>query len=200
MDYLNLLFNQFNNAKGYSKIYLDSKQYLHEFVTWLEEIKKQTKEYLALAFSNGIDLETSDFIEINKGKYDTLNNEKIIISPFADTLNQLKQNLIVYQGEPFIVSGSKVEKGQVVDTYCTHNPYNLYYFNNLDKLHNNGYMICFGIFGKNSDYDKKSKITFMQKILQNMIGDFYFDYETFLDNYYYIVFTKRLVKRKVLKK
>lgn len=200
MDYLILLFNQFNNAKGYKEIYLDSKQYLNEFSVWLYELSKQSKQYLGFSLFNGISLADGDFIEINKGKYDTLIKEKTIISPFAYTLNQLKQDLVVYQGEPLIKCGSKIEKGQVVDTYCTHNPYNIFYFNNLDELHNNGYMICFGIFGKNSDRNKKIKISFIQKVMQNMIDDFIFDYETSDDNYYCIVFTKRLVKKKILKR
>ena len=200
MDYLMLLFNQFNNAKGYKEVYLNSNQYLNEFAVWLHELSKQSKCYLDFSLFNGINLADGDFIEINKGKYDTLIKGKKIISSFANTLNQLKQDLVVYQGEPLIRCGSKIKKGQVVDTYCTHNPYNMFYFNNLEQLHNNGYMICFGIFGKNCDRDKQIKIKFIQQVMQNMIDDFIFDYEIIDNNYYYIVFTKRLVEEKVLKR
>ena len=184
-DYLMLLFNQFNNAKGYKEVCLNSNQYLNEFAVWLHELSKQSKCYLDFSLFNGINLADGDFIEVNKG-----------------TLNQLKQDLVVYQGEPLIRCGSKIKKGQVVDTYCTHNPYNMFYFNNLEQLHNNGYMICFGIFGKNCDRDKQIKIKFIQQVMQNMIDDFIFDYETIDNNYYYIVFTKRLVKvkKKVLQR
>ena len=200
MDYLVLLCNQFNEVKGYKKTHLESKEYLDELAFWLYDLKKQSKEYLEFGLFNGINLADGDFIEINKGKFDTLRKGENIISPFASTLNLVSKDLVVYQGEPLIISGSKIKKGQVVDTYCTHNPYNIYYFNNLDELHNNGYMVCFGMFGKNEDKNKQSKVKFIQGVAENMGNDFIFAYETDRENYYSVVFTKRFVKRYILRR
>lgn len=191
-----LLFNQFKNVKGYKASYLDSEKSLDEFANWLYELKKQTNEYLDFSLSLGIDLTGCDFVEINKGKYDTASCE--IVSPFAETLNQKNSELIVYQGEPLIRSGSIIKKGQVVDTYCTHNPYNMFYFGALDELHNNGYNVSFCVFGKLNDKNKNKKIEFIKNITKKMYDDYIIDYETLGENYYCIVYTKRLVKMKVL--
>ena len=188
MDYLVLLCNQFNKTKGYKKTHLESKGYINELAFWLYDLKKQSDEYFEFGLFNGINLANGDFIEINKGRFDTLRKGENIISPFASTLNLVSKDLVVYQGEPLIIDGSKIKKGQVVDTYCTHNPYNKYYFGNLDELHNNGYMICFGMFGKNRDKDKQSKVEFVKDVAENMGNDFIFEYETDNENFYCMVF------------
>ena len=197
MENIILLLNQFNKAKGYTESDLKSKQYTEEFVGWLRDLKKQSKQYSDFTLSNGIDLSDFDMIEINKGILDTITGSGIMISPFGPTLNQIKQDLLVYQGEPFIVSGSKIIRGQVVDTYCTHNPYNYHYYGNIHEIHNNGYKICLGVFGKNADNDKDAKIRSMVDISEKMADDYRKDYCTVGDNYYCMIYTKRKVLTKI---
>ena len=196
--YVDLLMKQFNRAKGYKNPDVNSEQYLQEFMNWLDELKKQKGQYIEYSNIFGIDLFESDFLEINKGNLDTILGDERVISPFAYTIWQENRVFIPYHGEPYIVSVSKVDKGQAYDTYCTHNPYDVRFFGDLDSLHNNGYNVCFGMYGKNSDCDKDVKLHFVSDRIKHMTRDYGFEYDTCGDNYCCIVFTKKLIKEKVL--
>lgn len=199
MEYLMLLFNQFNESMGYKTTYKTSDIYIDEFVNWLRNLKKISNLYMKFANYEGIDLNDDNVIELNKGRYDSLKNAKII-SPFASTLGIKNEKLIVYQGEPIIIVGSKVKKGQVVDTYTTFNPYSDYYLNNLDLLHNSGINICYGIFGKNSDKNRDEKIKHLIEFISKLNEDYIYNIENVDSNYLGIVFSKRKIKKLTLVK
>lgn len=194
MEYLILLFNQFNESKGYKTIYQNSDIYINEFVHWLKDLKELSHLYLEFAKYEGIDLNEDDFIELNKGRYDSIKKAKII-SPFASTLGIQNKKLVVCQGEPNIIIGSNMKKGQVVDTYTTFNAYNDYYLNDLDMLHNYGTNICYGIFGKNSDINRETRIKKFIEFISKLNDDHICDLENVDENYLGIVFSKRKVKR-----
>lgn len=196
--YLYLLLKQFNNAKGYKNPDVSSKQYLQEFMNWLAELKKQKSQYIEYSNAFGIDLFKSYFLEINKGKLDTILGDERVISPFAYTMGQKNKEFIAYRGEPYILSGSRFEKGKAYDTYCTHNPYDMSYFGDLDRLHNSGYFVCFGMYGKNSDCDKGIKLQFVSEKVKEMGYDYAFEYDTDGEKYYSIVFSKQKINEKIL--
>ena len=189
MDYFFMLFTQFNEAKGYKKFYFNSINYLNEFSDWLYSLNKQSSQYSDFALFNHVVLR--DSIELNKGRYDSISNNNV--SPFFDD----PKKIIMCQGKPYIC-GSKVVKGQVVDTYSTHNPYNVFYFGNLVNLHNSSYSICFGVFGNNNDCNKDSKVKFFKSVVDSLNDNFVCDYTTIGDSYFYIVFSKKKVLKKVL--
>lgn len=193
-EYFALLFNQFNESVGYKKIYLNSDDYINEFVNWLENLKKISHLYSEFANYEGIDLYDDGYIELNKGKCDSMKNTNII-SPFASTLGIQNAKLVVCQGEPNIIIGSNVKKGQVVDTYTTFNPYSDYYLNDLDVLHNCGINICYGIFGKNSDINMEIKVKKFLEFVSKLKDDHICSLENIDGNYVGIVFSKRKNKK-----
>ena len=199
MEYMILLFNQFNESKGYDKKYLNSQHYINEFIYWLKDLKELSSIYLKFANYEGINLSEDDFVELNKGRYDSI-NKTVIVSPFASSMNIQNKKLVVYQGEPYIICDSKIKKGQVADTYTTFNAYNYYYLNNLDKLHNSGIRICYGIFGKNTDLNREIKIKRFNDFILKLNDECVFDIENINDNYFGIVFSNRKIKQLELKK
>lgn len=198
--YLKLLLEQFNNSRGYGKEYTDSKQYYEEFINWLYELNKQKKKYVEYSDSLGVDLFNPYYFEINKGKLDTILCSERIISPFGYTMKQSNKTFIEYYGQPYIVSGSDINNGQAHSMYFTFNPYNNYYFGELDKIHNSGHGVCFGMYGKNSDNDKKIKLQFISDKLKNMNNRYVYEYDTDGENYYCIVFTREKIKIKILER
>lgn len=197
MDYLTQLFNQFNQSRGYKNIDLNSENYTEEFYHWLYELRKQTYEYLKFSESTKVELSSENYIELNKGKYDTLFKHGSHISTYADTLGEANKDFIVYQGEPYIKSGSIITKGQVVDTYFTQNPFTTVDVAQLGMLHNNGYFMCIGMFGKNKDKNKQQKIYQLKSLISSTNDNYDFNYETNNDDYYCILSTKRNVKELV---
>ena len=199
MEYLVLLFNQFNESKGYNINYLDSQNYIDEFIYWLKDLNKILDLYLKFADYEGININCNDIIELNKGIYDSTKKSKIV-SPFASSIGLQNKKLVVYQGEPYIIYDSKIKRGQVADTYTTFNAYNNYYLNDLDKLHNSGINICYGIFGKNTDLNREYKFKQLIEFFSKLNDECVFDIENINDNYVGIVFSKRKVKTLNLKK
>ena len=196
MEYLKLLINQFNQSKGYEKYDLNSNIYLDEFCEWIIELRKNLNYYFN--FINNFGIDNDSLIVLNKGKYDFIANQYLLISPFADTLGKLNSRLVMYQGEPFIITGSNISKGQVVDTYTTYNPYNKSYINGLDYIHANGIKICLGIFGSSLDRDINQKYMMMKKFETNLEDNYRVEYINIQNNYYYIIFSSNKVKSKIL--
>ncbi len=192
MDYLNLLKYQFIKAKGYPISYLDEKDIKEEFLNWLYTLKKNVNEFSNYAKYLGLDI--YNYIELDKGVYDTVDS-KTIISPHANTLKKEDSRLFMYQGEPLIISGSNIKKGQVADTYLSHNPYNLDNYSSIFSLCKNGYNICFSVFGNKSDKDIKEKIILFSE-LKDVGYNLACEDEEFDGNYCLVLYSKTKKLRK----
>lgn len=196
-QYVFLLYNQFISAKGISlKDALNKRDELSkEFIDWLYDLEKIGVQYSFYAENNGINL-VSDFArELNKGVFDSLVSKEQRISPFSDNTE-----LVIYQGIPMIKSGINIVEGQVADIYHTHNPYRKEYLSGLSELHNFGYRICFGIFGRTYDKDKSKKFKLVKDYLSLMSGELDMQYDTERDNYYLIVYNKFKQNVKILRR
>jgi hypothetical protein len=153
------------------------------------------KNYIKYASNYGIYLKDKNAIELNKGALDSLVEEEQRISPFSGNTE-----LVIYQGIPMIKSGINIVEGQVADIYHTHNPYEKRYLNGLAELQHYGYKICFGVFGRTYDKDKKEKFKLVRDYLSLMSSDLEMQYDTENENYYLILFSKFKQKGKVLRK
>lgn len=196
-QYVFLLYNQFISAKGISlKDALNKRDELSkEFIDWLYDLEKIGAQYSSYAENNGINL-VSDFArELNKGVFDSLVSKEQRISPFSDNTE-----LVIYQGIPMIKSGINIVEGQVADIYHTHNPYSIEYLQGLSELHNCGFKICFGVFGRTYDKDKSKKFKLVKDYLSLMSGELDMQYDTERDNYYLIVYNKFKQNVKILRR
>ena len=196
-QYVFLLYNQFISAKGISlKDALNKRDELSkEFIDWLYDLEKIGAQYSFYAENNGINLVSDYARELNKGVFDSLVSKEQRISPFSGNTE-----LVIYQGIPMIKSGINIVEGQVADIYHTHNPYSIEYLQGLSELHNCGFKICFGIFGRTYDKDKKEKFKLVRDYLSTMSGELEIQYDTERDNYYLIVYNKFKQNVKILRR
>lgn len=211
LEYYVEILKQFCNAKGYDYYNShdeDAKKHIEEFNIWLGSLKTQLKKYNDFAAYEGINLTDYSMIELNKGIHDSIiynqgicDNGATIVSPFASTMKLQNSKMFLLRGEPVIQTGSNIYKGQVVEerTFCTHNPYNESYINNLDVLHNNGYSVCFGTFGSIFDCDKESKLKLFSSVVERMNYkqlniSLVTDYTTIGNDYFAIAYSKIRVR------
>lgn len=187
--YLLNLFKQFIKSTGIENF--DYTDYNHQqlFISWITQLKKTTREYQEYLQYLGINIDDASTCEINKGKYDSVSLLSTkVISQFGESLKKENQEICMFQGEPLILTGSKIIRGQVADTYITHNPFD---FINMDVFnyfyhHNKG--ICIGVYGQNYDFDKNSKIHQL-KLIKNMIStNLNESYDTYNDTYLYTIY------------
>lgn len=167
------------------------------FIEWILNNYKRLKIYRDYLEYMEIDFR-SNVAELNKGKYDSiLNNDNMIISPFGDTLGKDISELLFHNEQPIIISNCSILNVNNIDLFITHNPYNNNYFRGMDKLHNIGYSIVFGVFGDLSDLDKKDKLNDIKYLEKNLLEDYEIEYETINGTYVCILKSKRKMKRLV---
>lgn len=140
-----------------------------------------------------IDINNSKIAEVGKGKYDSIVLPTTeIISPFGETLNKKNKELVVYQGEPFILGSEG--KGQVVDRFMTHNPYYYELIKDWPLMHFNGYDIIIGYCGFINDLNIDEKIKQINSIKGNMGNEYVYSYDITNDIYVCFIKSKRKVK------
>lgn len=176
-----------------------SESYMLEFIEWLYEQSKTSNKYSEFIESFGVDLDCSSTAEVEKGKYDSIAlPNTTIISLYGDTLGTDSSKLYIYQGEPIIVSGSNIKKGQVVDMYVTQNPYSRGLISGWDTMHNSGTNLCVGVFGNNYDKDKDEKLKFISQFIEKLSDDYICEYDTVENSYMCFVKSNRKKLVKVL--
>ena len=166
-----------------------------EFIEWLVINRERLKIYKNFLTYLGIDF-NSGVAELNKGKYDSISdNDSTIISPFGNTLDKDKSELLFYDEQPIIISNSSISDVNDIELFTTHNPYNINYFRGMDKLHNIGYNIVFGVFGDISDFDTKDKLQYIEYLKKTLSQDYEVEYETINGTYICVLKSKRKIKR-----
>ena len=193
--YTHLVFKQYLEARGKTKEPFDKEERVLDILDCMFLEADNEKNYIKYASNYGIYLKDKNAIELNKGALDSLVEEEQRISPFSGNTE-----LVIYQGIPMIKSGINIVEGQVADIYHTHNPYSIEYLQGLSELHNCGFKICFGIFGRTYDKDKSKKFKLVRDYLSTMSGDLEMQYDTERDNYYLIVYNKFKQNVKILRR
>lgn len=170
--YLLNLFKQFNDSLGIKTLNFDSKEYIEAFSNWIYLMSEYSKIYQDYIQYLGVDLDSSLTIELNKGKYDSIGlSNTTIISPYAETLGKENSELCVFQGELVILTGSKIKRGQVAETYITQNIYTLQELEIFKYFVLNDINMCLGVYGSIYDKDKNSKIQELIEFKQSLNFD-----------------------------
>lgn len=178
MEYYSKLLLQYCNSRGYSIIDVDEK-IKYDYINWLLEQEESRKIYKEFIESLGIEINSNDTIEINKGILDSIAEEKtLIISPY--------QNLKI-NGEDKMFDDLKYARDRISKTIITQNPYSikdLEYIFGIDKF-------LIGVYGKMSDCDKDIKIRKLMDINQILLKHTEEQYETKDGSYLYTIQNKK---------
>lgn len=165
-----------------------------DFIDWIVHNQERLAIYKDYLTYLGIDF-NSNIVELNKGKFDSISSDSnMIISPFGETLDREQSNLLFYDKTPIIISNSKISTIPDIDLFITHNPYSIDYLAGMDKLHNIGYNISFGVFGDTSDLDIKEKLKYIKYLKNKISQDYDIEYDTVNNTYMCIIKSKRKVK------
>ena len=175
-----------------------------EFIEWLSEYIKVTKEYSEYIDYLGIDLNSASLAEVEKGYFDSIVSENTsIISTYGDTLNKENSQLVINDNDIAILKRGILMYPDEIELFITHNPYSSDLINNWDKIHNNlGKNICIGIYGKIYDKNIKDKIELIKQFKTKLNNEIKINYDTKFDNIFCTIISDRnkLVKRKVYNK
>lgn len=196
-NYILLLYKQFCDSLGkkFNKVNIFED---NDFISWIINMQKVSKEYISFLSYIGVVNKQNILAELNKGKYDSLIlNDILIISQFAKTMNLNDSKLLICDNIPIIQSGSILYDSSNVDFFITHNPYSSYYLSNLEQIHLLGYNICFGMFGKVHDLDRLLKLRSLNQFANNLDDQFQMYYDTNNDCYFGCIKSQRKVKNLV---
>ena len=190
------LIEQFKTARGLQESDENTLEFLKQFESWIIEMKKMSNVYLDALKEEGLDFYNYTTAEVGKGKND------IITAPYNTTIiSEVPTNLLknieksrILTGELFVSSRQlpylSTEKDvkrlpRYIDTFMTQNPYSTYELNDLRDLHNSGnYSIIAGVYGDIYDADRKKKVTSIQRLANELDGNFRLEENTD-DNVYY---------------
>ena len=207
---------QFLNARGINKPREIDEQFLMEFEYWLDEYKKETKEYIEFLDYMGFDYKDSNCVEVGMG------NSSSIVLPYKTKIitdsKQIKVDdesriingtMKVYNSKPLLVKkdskGTKtVELSKIlpnIDTYMTQNPVSLSEIKNWEDLHNYlNSIVILGVYGSKKDKDMENKLHILKIFKAYLKGDYKEEYASWNGNYFYIVGSSNKVKIKDRKK
>ena len=195
--YILFLYKQFCDSLGKEfdevNIFEDN-----DFISWIINMQKVSKEYVNFLSYIGVVNNRNILAEMNKGKYDSLVlNDILIVSQFAKTMNFNDSKLLICDNIPTIQSGSILYDSSNIDFFITHNPYNPYYLSNLDQIHLLGYNICFGMFGTIHDPDRLLKLRALKQFAGSLDDQLKMYYDTNNDYYFGCIKSQRKVMKLV---
>lgn len=193
MNYLINLYARYCLARG---ICFDIRNILNdnEFYNWIIKLKKNTKTYELFLEYLGIIFSKYSTIELNKGKYDTLDNTTKI-----SLYTKPRRNLEIYRSLPIIIDNASIYEASNFSLFLTHNPLKNEDIIKLIQLHKLGLNIILGMYGKLSDKDKRRKLEVL-KTLQSTLSDTSLHVETLDDNYFACLKDKDHIKERILVK
>ena len=189
---------QFLNARGINKPREIDEQFLMEFEYWLDEYKKETKEYIEFLDYMGFDYKDSNCVEVGMG-----NSSSIVLPYKTKIITDSKQ--IKVDDESRIINGTmKVYNSKIlpnIDTYMTQNPVSLSEIKNWEDLHNYlNSIVILGVYGSKKDKDMENKLHILKIFKAYLKGDYKEEYASWNGNYFYIVGSSNKVKIKDRKK
>ena len=195
-EYIMNLAKIYKEATGTKTIDLESQMFLDELTSWIKERNKIMQQYAICLNYMDIEYDNPMTIEVGKGIYDSIaceNNTTTIITPYAQDLKQLYQNKIL-EGTIKIDNKHSKEKDltnyiENFDTFMTHNPYHKKEIKDWPILYNDlKYNIILGVYGKNFDKDKESKLKMLKEIKERIISEQCHDkFIKINDDYFYTI-------------
>lgn len=191
--YIKNLMQQFINSKGIKNIDINSRMFKQEFVMWIDEMNNLSEGYIQLLNLMGIPYDNSEMVEIGKGKYDSVvlnNGSTILLTPYiTEKVNNpiCNYEFTVSDKKPAVVKDGK-SRILSIQNIMTHNPYTEADIYNWEQLHNNdSCQVTIGIYGKNNDKDKNSKIKLLEQFKKELYIGFNEDNYEANGNYYYSI-------------
>lgn len=187
--YTAVLYKQFCETRGYvcnfKEIITGSNELvLKEFKEWITSIPtEEYYEYLEFLGYHNLD----GAVEINKGKYDTITNNKnmFVVSPFNYTLGIENSRLYISDGMIFVKKGNKLFVPEEKKILVTHNPYNDSNILKWSSIQKRGeHDISIGFYGLTSDENYKSRVELSKILLKHMNDECELDYELDNDKYF----------------
>lgn len=213
-EYFNNLINEFMLATGSKKVDKNSKQFVADFLIWLQERHSIGSEYADFLENVGFRFTDESCAEVGKGKFDS------VVKPFDTTLitsapsfgdvnpeRIVKGDMKVFESIPLLISHRKGKKelmqipNSIIHTYMTQNPYNQTLITNWEDLHNSGVSdIILGVFGSIHDKDNQTKIKQLQSLKDKLTStDYIEEYSVSGDNYFYAIGSDRIMKKTKVK-
>ncbi len=211
------LFVQYCNAMGKRVDFSGSigikeiEKDFDEFTKWLYEHANDTAKYGRFLRTVVSGFESKPVLELNKGFYDTLSrtNNNVDVMPTYRYSMDLEGNTLLFafdQDKKLIVPCTyglnRISNLHVLnyDMLLSHNPYT-YGIDDVHKtlsvIHRQGnYDVSFGVYGKESDSDKKRKLDFLKSFAHLLDDEYKLSYETDNGLYFASVNSKRKEKVK----
>lgn len=193
-NYFKNLQTQFFSAKGYTQFGDLTGSLNDEFDIWISNMENNIKTYRKILNDLSINYNSSECVEIGKGSIDTI----------------VKPNELIYLKTPYDLSFEnnkdynfvKNESDKQFNSFFTHNPYIISDIAKYRKIVKNRYGVCVGVFGNNSDEDRKRKIkeikllkaTFLIDGLDDLIKEF----DMVIDDQYFDILSiepQKLIKK-----
>ncbi|HOZ88660.1 MAG TPA: hypothetical protein PK737_00300 [Bacilli bacterium] len=186
--YWERILRQFQSATNVKKVDYNSKYFLQTFSKWLNDQKKAAQLYCELLKDLEIEINTPGITEIGKGAFDSVIAEDSaaqILTPYASSFSKEQSNvqsghfvvtekgpIALYEDEATIGNQPNYARSKIVylgevERFITHNPYTFSGLNSWARLHNQGYNVAAGIFGKETDADYQTK----QRQITNLVSE-----------------------------
>lgn len=171
--YYSKLFLQYCNARGYKNIKITEKE-KYDFTNWLLEQERSKMFYKNYLIECGVEINTPETLELNKGILDTITEEKTcIISPYQK--NRIDNPELLY----FI----KYKREKIDKLALTHNPYSLSDLNSIIGI--DSFLV--GVYGSIHDLNKYSKIGMLKLFRDILLVQTSEYYEKDKNNYLYLL-------------
>lgn len=205
--YIELLIEQFKQAKGIKNTDISLCLYYNEFTEWLSKRQVMTSDYASFIDCAGIHPSVDEgCIETSKGQYDTITDYYdgiAMITPyFYDEMHTRGRKIV--RGEFVVIDSSPMVKIRCdlepIDTtnvrrIITQNPYSNAEIAHWEQLHNSGEEnITVGVYGDISDKDKNTKLKLLKDIRDKINDECIIDYTTDGDSYLAMVSSNRKIK------
>lgn len=190
-EYIQKLMQQFISSQGIQNIDVNSIDFKKEFVMWIDERQKISDGYIKLLEKLKVPYNTSEMVEVGKGKYDSIvlnNGSTIMLTPYiTQKINNPLCNyrFTVEDMKPSVILNNGNIKSIPLKSIMIHNPYDESDIYDWEKLFNHDSCnITIGIYGKCDDKDRKSKIKLLEDFRKELyLGSKMASYEA-NGNYY----------------
>ena len=196
------LLRQFNASTGSNCKDIYDKT----FKQWLVNYSIDIAKYIEFLEANGIDIVETNIAELDKGPFDSLlvrravdNIRDRLLTENALDIKVPKRKVKIHKKEVKVLINGCYYPLEDYEAYMSYNLLRDKQLERFSALHNNGKHIIYGVFGRNGDLDKRTKLEHVQNIYKNMNdGEFTLNYVENNGVYFYLVESKDGMKMRKL--